>query len=207
MEIVVVDYGMGNLRSVANALEAVGATVRISADPSDLRRADGIVLPGVGAFGDGMHNVRERGFVKALEREVLERKTPLLGLCLGMQLLATRGTEHGDSAGLGLIPGTVVRMEANGVRVPHVGWNDVRFVHTDGLYRDLDDARDFYFVHSYVVRPDDPDVVSGICRHGEEFVASVESERVFGTQFHPEKSQSAGLAVLRNFLRICSSTG
>ena len=206
MDIHVVDYSMGNLRSVANALEAVGASVRISADPEELERADAIVLPGVGAFADGMRNLRERGFVEPLNHEVRKRRKPLLGLCLGMQLLATRGSEHGDAEGLDLIPATVVRIETNDVRVPHVGWNDVHFTRTDGLYNGLGAAQDFYFAHSYVVLPEDPSVISGICSYGEDVVASIERENVCGTQFHPEKSQKAGLAVLRNFLTLCSNT-
>lgn len=208
-EIIIIDYSMGNLRSVENAFEAVGAAARISSDPRDLDRAPGIVLPGVGAFGDGMRNLREAGWVDALEREVRERGKLFLGLCLGMQLLASRGTEHGDHEGLGFTPGTVVRLSMNGagVRVPHIGWNEVRFTTTAGLFEGLGEAEDFYFVHSYVLEPDDHGLVTGVCDHGGEFAASVALGNVFGTQFHPEKSQQAGLTVLRNFVRLCSSIG
>jgi len=206
MDVAIVDYSMGNLRSVANALEAVGASPRITTRPDELSRADAIVLPGVGAFADGMRNLKQRGFVEELRTQVVERRKPVLGLCLGMQLLAERGTEHGTVEGLGFVPGDVVRMPSNGVRVPHIGWNDVRFTRTDGLYDGLGEAQDFYFVHSYTLDPADESLASGVCVHGDEFVASIEDGNVFGTQFHPEKSQSSGLTVLRNFMRACSST-
>jgi len=206
MDVAIVDYSMGNLRSVANALEAVGASPRVTADAADLTTADAIVLPGVGAFADGMRNLHERGLVEPLRQAVAGGK-PVLGLCLGMQLLAERGTEHGTVEGLGLVPGEVVRLPSNGVRIPHIGWNDVRFMRTDGLYDGLGETQDFYFVHSYALRVNDARLVSGVCVHGDEFVASIEDGTVFGTQFHPEKSQAAGLAVLSNFVRACSSTG
>ena len=206
MDFAIVDYSKGNLRSVANALEAVGASPRVTADAADLTTADAIVLPGVGAFADGMRNLHERGLVEPLRQAVAGGK-PVLGLCLGMQLLAERGTEHGTVEGLGLVPGEVVRLPSNGVRIPHIGWNDVRFMRTDGLYDGLGETQDFYFVHSYALRVNDARLVSGVCVHGDEFVASIEDGTVFGTQFHPEKSQAAGLAVLSNFVRACSSTG
>jgi glutamine amidotransferase len=176
--------------------------------PEQLRAADGIVLPGVGAFGDAMLNLHERGLVEPLEEEVRGRGVPFLGLCLGMQLVATESVEHGAHAGLGWVPGRVVRIEPNGrpVRVPHIGWNDVRFTSGTRLFADLGEAQAFYFVHSYVLRPDAADVVSGVCDYDGPFAASIETGNIFGTQFHPEKSQQAGLAALRNFIGICSST-
>lgn len=208
MRIVVVDYGMGNLRSVANAFEAVGHPVETVARPEQLDGADGIVLPGVGAFGDAMRNLHERGFVPALEEHVRRREVPFLGLCLGMQLVATDSVEHGAHRGLGWIPGRVVRIEPNGrpLRVPHIGWNDVRFTDGTRLFAELGESQAFYFVHSYVLEPESQDVVSGVCEYGEPFAASIETGNLFGTQFHPEKSQRAGLAALRNFVEICSST-
>jgi glutamine amidotransferase len=208
MRIAVVDYGMGNLRSVANAFEAVGRPVEIVAKPGQLSGADGIVVPGVGAFGDAMRNLHHRGFVEALEDNVREQGVPFLGLCLGMQLVATDSVEHGDTMGLGWVPGRVVRIEPNGVplRIPHIGWNDVRFTEETRLFADLGESAAFYFVHSYVFRPESPEVASGICEYGGPFAASIETGNIFGTQFHPEKSQHAGLAALRNFVGICSST-
>jgi glutamine amidotransferase len=204
MHIVIIDYSMGNLRSVANAFDAVGARARISHHPRDLDGASGIVLPGVGAFGDGIRNLREQGWVGALERNVRELRKPFLGLCLGMQLLAARGTEHGDHDGLGYIPGTVTRMNRNGAtRIPHIGWNEVQITKNDGLYEGLGETQHFYFVHSFVLDPEDRGAISGVADHGGSFVASVEVENVSGTQFHPEKSQKAGLTVLGNFARRC----
>lgn len=204
MKLAIIDSGMGNLRSVANAFEALECPARITADPQDLREAERIVLPGVGAFGDGMDKLRRGGWIEALEQEVRQKGKLFLGLCVGMQLLATRGTEHGDHAGLGWIPGVVDRLptEDPAIRVPHIGWNDVRVTKTDGLYAGVGESQVFYFVHSYVFLPDDPGVVSGVCSHGIDFAASLEVENIFATQFHPEKSQKAGLAVLKNFLAL-----
>jgi glutamine amidotransferase len=206
MIIGIVNYGMGNLRSVANAFEHLGCRAEILAEPRDAGRADRIVLPGVGAFGDGIGNLRAGGWVPALEEEVLGRGKPFIGLCLGMQLLAGRGTEHGEWAGLGWVPGLVRRLAAAdpSVRIPHIGWNTVEVAGREGLYRESQGEQVFYFVHSYVFYPDDPAIVSGYCTHGERFPASLEWKNIFATQYHPEKSQRCGLAVLQNFLR-CES--
>lgn len=204
MVIGIVNYGMSNLRSVANAFESLGCAPRILEQPSDLSGTDRVVLPGVGAFGDGMKNLRAGGWVPALEQEVLGAKKPFLGLCLGMQLLATKGTEHGDWDGLGWIPGVVRRLQPTDplVRVPHIGWNEAEVVKRDGLYRETKGEQTFYFVHSYAFTPEDPAVVSAYCTHGERFAASVERGNIFATQFHPEKSQKCGLALLKNFLTL-----
>ena len=197
----VIDYGMGNLRSVVNAFGMLGFRASVARHPEELRQAEMIVLPGVGAFGDGMKNLRAAGWVEALEEGVGDEGKLFLGICLGMQLLATRGTEHGVHEGLNWVPGTVERLPVDdpALRVPHIGWNDVRFLKKDGLFAGLDDGHTFYFVHSYVFRPEDPGVVSGVCSHGVEFAAGVEVGNIYATQFHPEKSQRAGLAVLKNF--------
>ncbi len=201
--VAIIDYGMGNLRSVANAVRALGATSDVTAEPASLAAADRIVLPGVGAFGDAMRRLRERGFVEALEEQVRVRQKPFLGICLGLQLLATTGTEHGEQRGLGWIDGTADRLPASpGVRVPHIGWNTARFTAGAALYAGLDGEADFYFVHSYALRPRDPKVVTAVCSHGEDFAASVEQGNLHATQFHPEKSQRAGLAVLQRFLSL-----
>ncbi len=201
--ITVIDYGMGNLCSVVNALQAVGAKPRVASDAAALAEADGIVLPGVGAFATGMEQLRSRGLAQALEREVAENKKPFLGICLGMQLLATTGTEHGVSAGLNFIPGQVVRIEppADGtdLRIPHIGWNDVAIRQPDGLYAGLVSGENFYFVHSYVFVPDDPAAISATCGYGGEFAASLEVGNISAVQFHPEKSHRAGLALLSNW--------
>ncbi len=202
--IVVLDYGMGNLRSVLNALQAVGAEARLGTGPADVAAAGALVLPGVGAFGEAMQRLAARGLVAALRDAVGAGGTPLLGICLGMQLLATTGTEHGEHEGLGLMAGRVVPFdfppEHRALRVPHVGWNDVRFRKTDGLHAGMGEAQAFYFTHSYHLRPDDPADVAGVCDYGIDFVASVERGNVSGAQFHPEKSHQMGLRLIRNWL-------
>jgi imidazole glycerol-phosphate synthase subunit HisH len=198
----IVDYGMGNLTSVLNAFVALGADAAILRKPEEADGADRLVLPGVGAFGDGMANLKRAGWIDVLEREVRGRGKPFLGICLGMQLLATEGTEHGVHGGLNWIPGRVERLEPGdaSLRVPHIGWNDVRFEKKDGLYAGLGDSGVFYFVHSFALKPNDPSAISGLCAYGVEFAASVEVGNIAATQFHPEKSQKAGLRVLRNFV-------
>ena len=202
MLIGIIDYGMGNLGSVANAFECLGCTTRVATEPQALADVDRIVLPGVGAFGDGINNLRTGGWIPALDKQVREGKKPFLGLCLGMQLLASRGTEHGEWDGLDWIPGIVTRITPtdSSIRIPHIGWNDVEVVKHEGLYRNVNGEQSFYFVHSYAFHPEDKSSVSAWCQHGERFAASVELGNIFATQFHPEKSQRCGLAVLRNFL-------
>jgi glutamine amidotransferase len=202
--IAVIDYGMGNLRSVVNALRTLGEDAAVVTDPSALVSAHAIVLPGVGAFAEGMRRLEEGGFVDALNQEVRDKRKPFMGLCLGMQLLASEGQEHGTHRGLGWIDGVVRRLpaEVDGarLRVPHVGWNELEIVHRDVLLRDAVAKPTFYFVHSFVFEPDDASVVSGYSSHGVRFAATVERENVFGTQFHPEKSQRDGLALLTRFI-------
>ena len=204
----VIDYGMGNLRSVMNAFASLDQPAFIARGPEDLRRADMIVLPGVGAFGDGMRNLREGGWVEALEEEVRGKGKPFLGLCVGMQLLATTGTEHGTHEGLGWIPGVSKRIPCEAdpsLRVPHIGWNDVRFLKKQGLYSGFkEESQSFYFVHSYVLEPEDQSVISGLCAYGPEFAASLEVDNIYATQYHPEKSHRAGITVLKNFLELQS---
>jgi glutamine amidotransferase len=201
--IVVIDYGMGNLGSVCNALAAAGASPVVAHDPEALEGSDALILPGVGAFGAGMENLRARGFIPALRRAVLEHGKPFLGICLGMQLLADSGTEHGFHAGLGFVPGRVERLnlpENGDCRLPHIGWNNLSIRRHDGLYADLPDGENFYFVHSYVFNADDPAVGSATCHHGVEFTASLEVGNISAVQFHPEKSHRAGLKLLGNWL-------
>lgn len=202
MEVAIINYGMGNLRSVANAFGALDCPAEIVVNPEELSRADRIVLPGVGAFGDGMDNLRRGGWIERLNEEVCQKRKPFLGICLGMQLLATTGLEHGTHEGLGWVPGVSRRIPPGdaSLRVPHIGWNDVRFCKKDGLFASLNEEQTFYFVHSYILAPDDPHVVSGVCSYGIDFPASIETGNIFATQFHPEKSHRAGLAVLKNFV-------
>ena len=205
MKIGIINYGMGNLRSVRNAFHAVGGHAEVAEKPQDLAQADAVALPGVGAFGDGMANLRAQGWVEALEEQVRQKGKPFIGLCLGQQLLAATGTEHGTHAGLGWIPGSVDRLTpAAGLRIPHIGWNDVRFSAGSRMYAGLGEARNFYFVHSFVLKPDDASLVNGQCEHGQPFAASIERGNIWATQYHPEKSQHAGLTVLKNFLAAWS---
>ena len=197
----IVDYGMGNVQSVWNALEHLGARVQLLESPDDRRGVDRVVLPGVGAFGVAMANLRRRGWDDGV-REHVGGGRPFLGVCLGLQLLADRGVEDGDHEGLGLLPGVSRRLTApQGVRMPHIGWNEVRPIRTDGIVADVSPGTCFYFVHSYVLTPSDPSAASAVTEYGgSEFVSVVEVDNIVATQFHPEKSQKAGLELLRRFL-------
>lgn len=203
--VAIIDYGMCNLGSVRRAFEECGADAMVTEDPGDLRDASHVVLPGVGAYGDGMANIRGRGWDAAIRRAAVEDGVPLLGICLGMQLLSSRGFESGDTEGLGLIPGEVVRLvPTSGERIPHVGWNEVHHQAGDPLYEGILDGMDFYFVHSYHFRAADPAHVSARTPYCGGFAASVRSGNVFGTQFHPEKSSLSGFRLIRNFLEYRS---
>jgi len=200
--LVVLDYGMSNLFSVSNALASLGVRATVTARPEELAAADRAILPGVGAFGAGMRNLRERGLDTAI-RDFARSGRPLLGICLGMQLLATKGHEHGDHEGLGIVPGTVVRLPTKGgARVPHIGWNTMECQDGAQACRNLGPRADFYFVHSYHMQVEDEADVCGWCEHSIRFVAAVERGAVMGTQFHPEKSHRAGLTLLKNFLAL-----
>jgi glutamine amidotransferase len=197
-----VDYGMGNLDSVQRALEVAGATVRVTADPADLAAADRIVLPGVGAFGVAMANLRDRGLDEALTTEVIDKGAPFLGICLGMQLMATSSAEHGEHRGLGWVDARVERLEPSaGERVPHVGWNEVDPISDHPLLAGIEPGHDCYFVHSYAMRcAHDADVVATTPYAGG-FTSVVARGTACGMQFHPEKSQRVGKAILANFVR------
>ncbi len=198
--VAIIDYGMGNVGSVVNALAFLRVPVLVTRDAQEIRRASHIILPGVGAFGEGIHNLQKFGLIPILQEAVGMGK-PFLGICLGMQLLASSGEEGGVHEGLGFIPGRVRRFQVDEakVRIPHIGWNDVSPKGNAFLFKNVSPLI-FYFVHSFHLVPQDKDVVSATCNYGEEFVVAVEKGSVFGVQFHPEKSQKSGLAVLTNFL-------
>jgi glutamine amidotransferase len=195
----IVDYGMGNKRSVEKALEHVGARPRITADHDELRSADALVLPGVGAFPEAMRRLRAAGLDDVV-RERAGAGVPLLGICLGMQLLFESSTEHEGSIGLGLLPGDCTALAAP--KLPHIGWNEVTFARESALVAGLGEAAAFYHVHSFVCRPADEADVVGRGDYGEPFASIVERGNVMGAQFHPEKSSRDGLALLRNFAKL-----
>jgi imidazole glycerol-phosphate synthase subunit HisH len=199
----VVDYGMGNRRSVEKALEHVGARASVSSDPVALRAAAGLVVPGVGAFPRAMDNLRELG-LDELFRERVAAGTPVLGICLGMELAFDYSTEQGRTAGLGIIPGEVCALQAGRLKLPHIGWNEVRFERTGSpLIADLPQRCAFYHVHSFAPVPTQPEHVLGVAEYGAPFVSAVEKGSFYGVQFHPEKSSAAGLRLLANFAGIC----
>lgn len=200
----IVAYGMGNVQSVLNALEHIGANAALASTPEDLERADKILLPGVGAFGEAMRRLTERGIKSALDKQVLDKKKPILGICLGMQLLAEAGTEFGETAGLGYIPGRVdvIPRKDPALRLPHMGWNNLDITKACPLFDGIAGDRCCYFVHSYYLKADRPEDVSAICDYGGPVTAAVSAGHIFGTQFHPEKSQGVGLRVLANFAAL-----
>jgi glutamine amidotransferase len=199
-----VDYGMGNRRSVAKAFSRIGADLVATDDHEELRAADGLVVPGVGAFPEAMRRLRARG----LDEVVVERAqagVPVIGLCLGMQLLFERSEEHEGATGLGLLAGTIVRLDADGLKLPHIGWNAVRWLRPSPLVEGLPDPAAFYHVHSFVPALADESDALGMGAYGTPFVSFVQRANVFGAQCHPEKSSTHGLALLRNFAGLCVS--
>jgi glutamine amidotransferase len=200
--IAILNYGMGNLRSVAKALEHVGVEAEVTNDHSAARRTDGLILPGVGAFPKAMERVIDTG-LDELIRERCGAGVPVLGICLGLQLLFESSTELGGSRGLGLLDGEVTGIVAAGLKVPHIGWSPVEWERSSPLAKGINPGTPFYFVHSFAVRPR-PDEVIATAAHGERFACAAQRENVFGVQFHPEKSSAAGLALLSNFAGICA---
>jgi len=203
-QIAVVDYGMGNRRSVEKALERVGARAFVSRDHAQLRAADGLLLPGVGAFPAAMATIRELGLDELL-RERAAAGTPLFGSCMGMQLLFERSAEHGGAEGLGLLRGEVRTLRAPELKLPHIGWSEVRWRRHTALDEGLPDPAFLYHVHSFVAHPTDPEVVLGTAEYGEAFPAVVEQGNIYGAQSHPEKSSTHGLRLLGNFVGICAA--
>jgi glutamine amidotransferase len=198
----IVDYQMGNLRSVQKGFEKVGQPATITSDPAELAKASKVVLPGVGAFGDCMAELRRRGLVEPL-REAIAAGKPFLGICLGLQLLFEVGHEGGRHEGLGVLPGEVVRFDLPaGFKVPHMGWNELRVVRRPPILDGLDEGTHVYFVHSYYVVPRDAGVVAATTDYGGPFCSMIWRENLYATQFHPEKSQAAGLKILAGFAAL-----
>jgi glutamine amidotransferase len=203
VQIAIVDYGMGNRRSVEKALTHVGARALVTSEHQQLRDAAGLIVPGVGAFPRAMENLRELGLDRLL-RERIQAGTPVLGVCLGMQLAFEHSTELGGADGLGIVPGEVRVLDTAGLKLPHIGWNEVRFTQLRSpLVADLPSSCAFYHVHSLATVPADDSDVLGVADYGEPFVSAVQRGSFYGVQFHPEKSSAAGLRLLANFARIC----
>jgi glutamine amidotransferase len=203
LTVAVVDYGVGNIGSICRALSVCGATPLLTHREEDFKTVDACILPGVGAFCDAITMLRAKHLDAILEAQILAYNIPILGVCLGMQLLATTGLENGEHRGLGWIPGTVAPlMPSQGERIPHVGWNNVEYDAPNSLLADITPGEDFYFVHSYHFVPDDPTDAVATTPYCGDFVSVVNRGNVYGTQFHPEKSQGIGLQLLRNFIKL-----
>ncbi len=203
--ILIINYGMGNIGSVANALGSLGAKYVVSDRARDLRDSRALILPGVGAFGAAMENLRKLDLVNELTEQVLIHGKPILGICLGMQLLAKDSVEQGFFTGLGWIDGHVRAMDpSDGLRIPHVGWNSVAVSQRIPLFERIEEGSHFYFDHGFHFESKEP-IVSATCEYGRTYVAAIQKENIFATQFHPEKSQRNGLKLLRNFLNACRS--
>jgi imidazole glycerol-phosphate synthase subunit HisH len=204
VNIAVVDYGMGNRRSVEKAVEHIGALGFVSSDPARLRAAEGLIVPGVGAFPRAMDNLRRLGLDELL-RERVSAGTPVLGICLGMELAFDYSSELGGEAGLGIVPGEVCPLRTGSLKLPHIGWNEVHFEKDSPLIEELPQDCAFYHVHSFAPVPARAEDVLGVAEYGAPFVSAVQRGAFYGVQFHPEKSSAAGLRLLANFAQICST--
>ncbi|PIN69093.1 imidazole glycerol phosphate synthase subunit HisH [Candidatus Woesearchaeota archaeon CG11_big_fil_rev_8_21_14_0_20_43_8] len=197
--IIIVDYGMGNLRSVHHKVSKLGVGVKVSSDPKDILEADKLILPGVGSFAAGMKNLKELGLIEALEKRVLEDKIPILGICLGMQLF-TNMSEEGNVKGLAWIDAKTIRFTCD-LKVPHVGWNDLRISRKSTLFKGVPKGTHFYFTHSYHVVCNDKKDVLATTEYGYDFSSALQKENIYGTQFHPEKSHKKGMRIMENFIK------
>lgn len=207
--IAMIDMDVGNLQSVLEAFRRIGTPVKVTACAEEVEQSSAVILPGVGAFGDGMASLQQKKLVEPLKRHALEKKKPLLGICLGMQLLAEEGEEHGLHTGLGLIRGRIVRLKPTekGCRVPNMGWCDVTIMRRPSvLFADHSDGESFYFAHSYYLQCSDPSDIAATIEYGGRLTVAIERNNILGVQFHPEKSQDAGLNVLASFLKHLQRT-
>lgn len=201
--IAIIDYGMGNLRSVEKAFIKLGAQVTVTRDPQTILRAAKVILPGVGAFGDCMHNLRQYQLVDVI-KDVIDKKTPFLGICLGLQLLFEGSEEDQGVEGLGILPGVVKRIQAPGLKVPHMGWNSLQLLAASPLFQNLPPNPYVYFVHSYHAVPDSEDIITACTEYGGAVTAAVGQGNVQAVQFHPEKSGAIGMTILQNFKELSS---
>ncbi|MBS3169528.1 imidazole glycerol phosphate synthase subunit HisH [Candidatus Woesearchaeota archaeon] len=198
-DILVIDYHVGNHRSVLNALSLLGYHYKVSSEKEEIAKAPAYILPGVGAFSEAMTNLQNLGIIDTLKEQILNHKKPILGICLGMQVLAESSTENGFHKGLGIIKGSVMRIDSHkDIKIPHVGWNNLSIHQKDPLFTRTDEEAHFYFDHSYHIACDHS-IISATCTHGSEITAAIQSDNIFGVQFHPEKSQKNGLLLLRGF--------
>jgi glutamine amidotransferase len=200
--VALVDHGAGNLRSVQKALQAVGANVALTSDPEIILSAQKVVLPGVGAFADVMQGLSKRNLVEIV-KEVVKAQTPLLGICVGMQMLFQVSEEHGEHDGLGFLRGRVRRFESGNLKIPQTGWNEIHPAKTTALLQELDQNSYAYFNHSYYCLPEDENNVMAYTHYGFQYASVVGRDNLYGVQFHPEKSQQVGLKILRNFIELC----
>ena len=199
-----IDYGLGNLRSVAGAIEALGETPVITNNINELEKVTKLILPGVGAFGDGMNNLNKLELSKPFTKLVFTDRKPILGICLGFQLIATHSVEFGHNNGLDWLDMYVDKLDVqDNLRIPHIGWNNTIIVKSSPLFENIKNKELFYYVHSYQVKTKMLKLINAECLYGKNFIASVSKENIFGTQFHPEKSQKAGLQLLNNFIKNC----
>ncbi len=199
--VAIIDYGSGNIRSVDNAFKSIGVKTKVCRDWNDLNKASHIVLPGVGAFAHGMNQLKSLSLIDSLEKLVLRKGVPFLGICVGHQMLASYGYEFEKIEGMGWIDGKVKKVDIRNddIKLPHVGWNNVSITQPSPLFSDIPVDPCFYFVHSYHFIPDNKALITSVCQHGSTVTASIQKDNIFGVQFHPEKSQSAGLQLLKNF--------
>ena len=206
MKVAIINYGMGNLGSVRRSLENLGADVIVAEHPIQLLDANRIILPGVGSFGEGMKKLSTEGWIESLQIQVIEEGKPLLGICLGMQMLSSSSEENGLNEGLNFISGKVLRLNKLGcrVRIPHVGWNEVNYQESTPLFKNIPQAIDFYFVHSYALIANDTANVIATSHYDVSITSAVNKNHIFGTQFHPEKSSKAGQQILKNFIEFTS---
>ncbi len=200
-KIIIIDYGMGNIQSIKNALKYLGYKSKLSRNEEDFKSADAFILPGVGAFGVAMENIKKYSLIELMEKTILEKQKPILGICLGMQLLAKSSSEMGSHKGLGWIDATIKNIDTKkNLRTPHVGWNSIEVYKETPLFKDIPSDTHFYFDHSFYMDCNEKSIQSSVTLYGDLITASIQKDNIFATQFHPEKSQVMGLRLLRNFL-------